>query len=79
MEFPSDFGGLGEVYDDQRYEEVNLFDNKTPIDKLIPQMRYTPNQIYVNLEERPKKPESPPPNKKHTASRIDVVTLSSTD
>ena len=62
MEFPSDYGGLGEVYDDQRYEEVNLFDNKTPIDKLIPQMRYTPNQIYVNLEERQKKPETPPKN-----------------
>ena len=77
MEFPSDFGGLGEVYDDQQYEEVNLFDNKTPIDKLIPQMRYTPNQIYVNLEERPKKPESPPPNKNIYNPNIKYITTNS--
>jgi hypothetical protein len=27
--FPSDFGGVGEVYEDEKYENLNFFDYKT--------------------------------------------------
>ncbi len=48
--FPSDYGGLGDVFKDQNYENVNFFENKTNVNKLAPLVRLHNQQVYVNLE-----------------------------
>ena len=48
--FPSDYGGLGDVFNDQNYENVNFFENKTNVHKLAPSIRLHNQQAYVNLE-----------------------------
>lgn len=51
--FPSDLGGLGETYNDQKYEDLNFFYYK-PSGKIadLPQPEYKPtiNTSYINLE-----------------------------
>ena len=48
MNFPSDYGGLGDVFNDQYYENVNLFEKKCALQKLIPVERS--GQMAVPLE-----------------------------
>lgn len=51
--FPSDLGGLGETYNDQKYEDLNFFYYK-PSGKIadLPQPEYKPNinASFINLE-----------------------------
>ena len=47
MCFPSDYGGLGDIYD-QEYENVNFYDMKTNLQKLVPMNRS--DMLYVPLD-----------------------------
>ena len=51
LKFPSDYGGLDEVFKEQNFENVNFFDNKINAINLAPLVRYN-LQCYVNLEIR---------------------------
>lgn len=48
LNFPSDFGGLGEIFGEE-YDNVNLFDIKTNMNKMIPTTKG--DQVYVGLEQ----------------------------
>ena len=47
MNFPSDYGGLGDIYDEQNYENVNLFETKASLQKLTPVNRT--DTLYIQL------------------------------
>jgi hypothetical protein len=49
LKFPSDYGGLDEVFKEQNFENVKFFDNKINVNNLAPLVRYN-QQVYVNLE-----------------------------
>ncbi len=49
LKFPSDYGGLDEVFKEQNFENVNFFDNKINVINLAPLVRYN-QQCYVKLE-----------------------------
>lgn len=46
--FPCDYGGLGDAYGEE-YENLNLFDNKTNLNKLVPIEKG--ERVFIQLEQ----------------------------
>ncbi|MCQ2816512.1 MAG: pre-mRNA polyadenylation factor Fip1 domain-containing protein [archaeon] len=57
LKFPSDYGGLGDIFTAD-YDNVNIFDNKTNINKLVPIAKG--EQVFINLEQAPQLPSGTP-------------------
>jgi hypothetical protein len=49
-EFPSDYGGLGEVLEEKKFEKVNFFENKVSKNKQIPSIELRNGLLCVPLE-----------------------------
>lgn len=50
LNFPSDYGGLGDVLSDQQYDNVNFYEMKVNSHQLAPLIRIDHDQLYVPLE-----------------------------
>lgn len=50
--FPADYGGLGEILDEQKYENVNFFEYKLNKAKMIPNLEIRQNQVFLPLENK---------------------------
>lgn len=50
--FPADYGGLGEILDDQKYEHLNFFEYKPNKNKTIPSIEIKQGSICVPLESK---------------------------
>lgn len=51
-DFPSDYGGLGEVLEEREYEKVNFFENKVNKNKQTPSIDLRNGLLCVPLESR---------------------------
>jgi hypothetical protein len=49
-EFPSDYGGLGEVLEEKKFEKVNFFENKVTKNKQTPSIELRNGLLCVPLE-----------------------------
>jgi hypothetical protein len=50
--FPADYGGLGEILDEKKYENVNFFEYKLNKAKMIPNLEIRQNQVFLPLENK---------------------------
>jgi hypothetical protein len=46
---PADYGGLGEVYHDEKYEHLNFFEYKTK-SKQLPNLELREGNVFIPLE-----------------------------
>jgi hypothetical protein len=56
MELPSDFGGLGELYDERKYENVNFYDPKMPENRnksFMKQIKFERRETWFPLKPNP--------------------------